>query len=192
MQLDAVLALNGITAQPMMHAALFQALPVELHHLAAATTSSPQPYDDLCAAVLARYGETYRPLPGTREFRFPLRQRDRYHPARSPPMTATYLPGYVLFQPLVRPPAQRFPRRTTSPTMFQVPTPEVPAPEVPAPDDVPAAIDQSATRCVFLRRPRPTVHQACPAIRPSSLSSPAHDTALTSASRWLPCRTTWS
>ncbi|KAH7961498.1 hypothetical protein HPB52_009451 [Rhipicephalus sanguineus] len=65
MQLDAILALNGITAQPMMHAVLLQALPVELHHLAAATTSSPQPYDDLCAAVLARYGETYRPLPGT-------------------------------------------------------------------------------------------------------------------------------
>ncbi|KAH7956732.1 hypothetical protein HPB52_012255 [Rhipicephalus sanguineus] len=81
MQLDAILALNGITAQPMMHAVLLQALPVELHHLAAATTSSPQPYDDLCAAVLALYGETYRPLPGTREFRV------------SPPSTRAVPPG---------------------------------------------------------------------------------------------------
>ncbi|KAH7986364.1 hypothetical protein HPB52_025028 [Rhipicephalus sanguineus] len=81
MQLDVILALNGITTQPMMHAVLLQALPVELHRLAAATTSSPRPYDDLCAAVLARYGETYRPQPGTREFRV------------SPPSTRAVPPG---------------------------------------------------------------------------------------------------
>ncbi|KAH7943928.1 hypothetical protein HPB52_013218 [Rhipicephalus sanguineus] len=59
-----------------MHAVLLQALPVELHHLAAATTSSPRLYDDLRAAVLASYGEKYRPLPGSREFQVsPLSQR---------------------------------------------------------------------------------------------------------------------
>ncbi|KAH7955822.1 hypothetical protein HPB52_003948 [Rhipicephalus sanguineus] len=68
-QLDACLAVNGVTAQPLMHDILLEALPAELRHLSAASSSSPQPYDDLCAAVLARYGETYRPLPGTREFR---------------------------------------------------------------------------------------------------------------------------
>ncbi|KAH7983027.1 hypothetical protein HPB52_008823 [Rhipicephalus sanguineus] len=62
LQLDATLALNGVTAQPLMHAVLLNALPVELRHLATASTSSPQPYDDLCAAVLACYGLTYRPL----------------------------------------------------------------------------------------------------------------------------------
>ncbi|KAH7956887.1 hypothetical protein HPB52_013446 [Rhipicephalus sanguineus] len=69
MQLDACLAVNGVTAQPLMHDILLDALPAELRHLPAASSSSPQPYDDLCAAVLARYGETYHPLPGTREFR---------------------------------------------------------------------------------------------------------------------------
>ncbi|KAH7983285.1 hypothetical protein HPB52_010615 [Rhipicephalus sanguineus] len=44
-----------------MHAVLLNALPVELRHLAAASTSRPQPYDHLCAAVLACYGHTYRP-----------------------------------------------------------------------------------------------------------------------------------
>ncbi|KAH7951284.1 hypothetical protein HPB52_007245 [Rhipicephalus sanguineus] len=65
MQLDACLAVNGVTAQPLMQDILLDALPAELRHLSAASSSSPQPYDDLCAAVLARYGETYRPLPGT-------------------------------------------------------------------------------------------------------------------------------
>ncbi|KAH7968966.1 hypothetical protein HPB52_013223 [Rhipicephalus sanguineus] len=67
MRLDAILAVNGIKAQPMMHAVLLNALPVELCHLAAESSSSPRPYDDLCAAVLACYGQTYRPLPGSRE-----------------------------------------------------------------------------------------------------------------------------
>ncbi|KAH7983550.1 hypothetical protein HPB52_012535 [Rhipicephalus sanguineus] len=176
MQLDAILALNGITAQPMMHAVLLQALPVELHHLAAATTSSPQPYDDLCAAVLARYGETYRPLPGTREFRV------------SPPPTRAVPPG----------PQPSYDRDLPSPatslstsrpaTSAVVPAPndppddvQDPTPEVPAPDDVAAANDQSATRCVS-STPSADGPSAMPTIRPSSLSSPAHDTSLTSAS----------
>ncbi|KAH7972763.1 hypothetical protein HPB52_016745 [Rhipicephalus sanguineus] len=50
MRLDAILAVNGIKAQPMMHAVLLNALPVELCHLAAKSSSSPRPYDDLCAA----------------------------------------------------------------------------------------------------------------------------------------------
>ncbi|KAH7946528.1 hypothetical protein HPB52_000644 [Rhipicephalus sanguineus] len=59
-------ALNGVKAQPLMHAVLLNALPVELCHLAAASSSSPRPYDDLCAAVPACCGETYRLLPGSR------------------------------------------------------------------------------------------------------------------------------
>ncbi|KAH8040637.1 hypothetical protein HPB51_011952 [Rhipicephalus microplus] len=66
MQLDAVLAVNGITDQLLMHAILLDALPVELRHLAATSSTSRQPYDALCTAVLARSGNTYRPLPFTR------------------------------------------------------------------------------------------------------------------------------
>ncbi|KAH7943865.1 hypothetical protein HPB52_012023 [Rhipicephalus sanguineus] len=156
MQLDAILALNGITAQPMMHAVLFQALPVELHHLAAATTSSPQPYDDLCAAVLARYGETYCPLPGTREFRV------------SPPPTRPVPPG----------PQPSHDHDLPSPaTSLSTSRPATSA-AVPAPDDQP---DDSATRCVS-STPSADGPSGMPAIRPSSLSSPAHNTSLTSAS----------
>ncbi|KAH7934843.1 hypothetical protein HPB52_001027 [Rhipicephalus sanguineus] len=68
MRLDAILAVNDIKAQPMMHAVLLNALPVQLCHLAAESSSSPLPYNDLCAAVLACYGKTYRPLPWSREF----------------------------------------------------------------------------------------------------------------------------
>ncbi|KAH7984864.1 hypothetical protein HPB52_024490 [Rhipicephalus sanguineus] len=68
MRLDAILAANGINAQPMMHAVLLNTLPVQLCHLAVESSSSPRPYDDLCGAVLACYGQTYRPLPGSREF----------------------------------------------------------------------------------------------------------------------------
>ncbi|KAH7938606.1 hypothetical protein HPB51_028876 [Rhipicephalus microplus] len=65
-QLDAVLAVNGITDQLLMHAIFLDSLPVELRHLAATLSTSPQPYDALCTAVLARSGNTYRPLPFTR------------------------------------------------------------------------------------------------------------------------------
>ncbi|KAH7969501.1 hypothetical protein HPB52_019028 [Rhipicephalus sanguineus] len=58
---------HNFGSPPLMHDILLDALPAELRHLSAASSSSPQPYDDLCAAVLARYGETYRPLPGTRD-----------------------------------------------------------------------------------------------------------------------------
>ncbi|KAH7968211.1 hypothetical protein HPB52_007024 [Rhipicephalus sanguineus] len=67
MQLDAILVLNGVTTQALMHAILLQTLPVELRRLLPCT-SSPQPYDDLCALVLACYRETYGPLPASREF----------------------------------------------------------------------------------------------------------------------------
>ncbi|KAH7956642.1 hypothetical protein HPB52_011455 [Rhipicephalus sanguineus] len=159
-----------------MHDILLDALPPELRHLSTASSSSPQPYDDLCAAVLARYGETYRPLPGTREFRV------------SPPATRVVPPG-------TQPSHDRdLPSPTTSlstsrpPTSAAVPAPDdqpddvqVPTPEIPAPDDVPAAIDQSATRCVS-STPSADGPSGMPAIRPSSLSSPAHDMSLTSAS----------
>lgn len=60
--------LNGVTAQPTIYTIFLDALLVELRHLAATSSSSPQPYDDLCSAVLACYGLTYCPLPGTRDF----------------------------------------------------------------------------------------------------------------------------
>ncbi|KAH7958045.1 hypothetical protein HPB51_027970 [Rhipicephalus microplus] len=94
MQLDAVLAVNGITDQPLMHAILHYALPVELHHLAATSSTSPQPYDALCTAVLARNGLTYRPLPGARDFGV-VTASQRVLPTVAPPdsMTATLPPA---------------------------------------------------------------------------------------------------
>ncbi|KAH7951418.1 hypothetical protein HPB52_008922 [Rhipicephalus sanguineus] len=134
------------------------------------------PYDDLCAAVLARYGETYRPLPGTREFRV------------SPPPTRAVPPGP---QPshdhdLPSPVTSLCTSRPATSALVPAPddaTDDVqdPTPEVPAPDDVLAAIDQSATMCVSSTT-SPDGPSGMPAIRPSSLSSPAHDTSLTSAS----------
>ncbi|KAH7932360.1 hypothetical protein HPB52_024689 [Rhipicephalus sanguineus] len=175
MQLDACLAVNGVTAQPLMHDILLDALPAELRHLSAASSSSPQPYDDLCAAVLAGYGETYRPLPGTREFRV------------SPPPTRAAPPG----------PQPSYDRDLPSPatslytsrpaTRAVVPAPDYPpddvqdrTPEISAPDDVAAAIDQSATSRVS-STPSADGPSGMPAIRPSSLCSPALDTSLTSA-----------
>ncbi|KAH7944609.1 hypothetical protein HPB52_021968 [Rhipicephalus sanguineus] len=167
MQLDACLAVNGVTAQPLMQDILLDALPAELRHLHR-TTSALR-----CWLATARRTARYR---GPVSSGFPLRQRERYHPARRPPMTATYLPRLRLFPPLVRPPAQWFPRRTTSPTMFRFPRPRFPHPTT-----VLAAIDQSATRCVSSTTSADGP-SGMPAIRPSPLSSPAHDTSLTSAS----------
>ncbi|KAH7952573.1 hypothetical protein HPB52_024027 [Rhipicephalus sanguineus] len=176
MQLDATIAVNGVTAQPLMHDILLDALPAELRHLFAASSSSPQPYDELCSAVLARYGETYRPLPGTREFRVspppsravptgpqPSHDRDLPSPATS---LSTSRPGTSAVVPAPDDP----------PDDVQDPTPEV-----PAPDDVAAAIDQSATRHVS-STPLAEGTSGMPGIRPPSLSSPALDTSLTSAS----------
>ncbi|KAH7944498.1 hypothetical protein HPB52_020384 [Rhipicephalus sanguineus] len=166
MQLDAILALNGITAQPMMHAVLLQALPVELHHLSAASSSSPQPYDDLCAAVLARYGETYRPLPGTREFRV------------SPPSTRAVPHGpqpshdHDLPSPATTPPSSR------QATSASIPAPDHPPDEV---QEVPAAIGHSTERSVFSTA---SAHgpSDLPASCTSSPTSTAHDTSDTSGS----------
>ncbi|KAH7939216.1 hypothetical protein HPB52_008510 [Rhipicephalus sanguineus] len=146
MQLDACLAVNGVTAQPLMHEILVDALPAELSHLSTASSSSPQPYDDLCAAVLARYGETYRPLPGTREFRVSL------------PPTRTVPPG-------PQPSHDR----------------DLPPPATSLSTSRPATSAASATRCVS-STPSADGPSGMPAIRPSSRSSPAHDTFLTSAS----------
>ncbi|KAH7971923.1 hypothetical protein HPB52_003863 [Rhipicephalus sanguineus] len=118
-----------------------------------------QSYDDLCAAVLARYGETCRPLPRTREFRIsppstravPIGLRPSFDNDRTPPAT---------------------PLSTSRPATSAV---------VPAPDDVAAAIDQSTTRCGS-STPSADGPQGMPAIRPSSLPSPAPNTSLTSAS----------
>ncbi|KAH7969938.1 hypothetical protein HPB52_022785 [Rhipicephalus sanguineus] len=159
-QLDACLAVNGV-----MHDILLDALPAELRHLSTASSSSPQPYDDLCAAVLARYGETYRPLPrspvppGPQ----PSHDRDLPSPAISLSTSRTATSAAV-------------PAPDDPPDDVQDPTPED-----PAPDDVAAAIDQSATRCIP-STPSTDGPSGMPAIRPSSPSSPAHDTCLTSAS----------
>ncbi|KAH7986500.1 hypothetical protein HPB52_024910 [Rhipicephalus sanguineus] len=71
LKLNATVALNGVTAQLLMQAVLLNPLPVELRHLAHASTSRPQPYDDLCTAVLACYGHTYHPLQWNPEFQDP-------------------------------------------------------------------------------------------------------------------------
>ncbi|KAH7976190.1 hypothetical protein HPB52_009530 [Rhipicephalus sanguineus] len=175
-QLDACLAVNGVTAQPLMHDILLDALPAELRHLSAASSSSPQPYDDLCAAVLARYGETYRPLPGTREFRV------------SPPSTRAVPPGPQPSHDRDLPSPATSLSTSRPATSAVVPAPDDlpddvqdPTPEVPAPDDVAAAIDQSAKSRVSSTPPADGP-SGMPAIRPSSLSSPVHDASLTSAS----------
>ncbi|KAH7972918.1 hypothetical protein HPB52_018762 [Rhipicephalus sanguineus] len=175
-QLVACLAVNGVTAQPLMHDILLDALPAVLRQLSTASSSSPQPYDDLCAAVLARYGETYRPLPGTREFRV------------SPPPTRAAPPGPHSSHDRDLPSPARSLSTSRPATSAAVPAPDdppddvqIPTPEVPAPDDVAAAIEQSAPRYVS-STPSADGPSAMPAIRPSSLSSPALVTSLTSAS----------
>ncbi|KAH7943941.1 hypothetical protein HPB52_013717 [Rhipicephalus sanguineus] len=60
-QLEAIIMLNGVTTQTVMHALLLNAIPVELLHLAVASTSNQRPYDNLCAAVPACYGDAYYP-----------------------------------------------------------------------------------------------------------------------------------
>ncbi|KAH7984363.1 hypothetical protein HPB52_019792 [Rhipicephalus sanguineus] len=160
------LAVNGVTAQPLMHDILFDALPAELRHLSTASSSTLQPYDDLCAAVLARYGETYRPLPGTREFRV------------SPPSTRAVPPGPQPSHDRDLPsPA------TTPPTSRPATTASIPAPDHP-PDEVqeaPAAIGQSTEKSVYSAA---SAHgpSDVPAICTSSPTSMAHDTSPTSGS----------
>ncbi|KAH7952007.1 hypothetical protein HPB52_016782 [Rhipicephalus sanguineus] len=163
-QLDAILAVNGVTAQPLMHDILLDALPAELRHLSAASSSSPQPYDDLCAAVLARYGETYRPLPGTREFRV------------SPPSTRAVPPGpqpshdHDLPSPATTPPTSR------QATSASIPAPDHPPDEV---QEVPAAIGHSTERSVFSTA---SAHGPSDSICTSSPTSTVHDTSDTSSS----------
>ncbi|KAH7976723.1 hypothetical protein HPB52_018653 [Rhipicephalus sanguineus] len=166
MQLDACLAVNGVTAQPLMHEILVDALPAELSHLFAASSSSPQPYDDLCAAVLACYGETYRPLPGTREFRL------------SPPSTRAVPPGpqpshdHDLPSPVTTPPTSR------QATSASIPAPDHPPDEV---QEVPAAIGHSTESSVFSTA---SAHgpSDVPVICTSSPTSMAHDTSATAGS----------
>ncbi|KAH7950914.1 hypothetical protein HPB52_003122 [Rhipicephalus sanguineus] len=118
-QLDATLAINGIKGQKTMHAILLDALPAELRHLSATSSSNPQPYEDLCDAVLARYDETYHPLPetpvppGTQ----PSHDRDLTSPASCP---STFRPA----------------------SSAAVPAPDHRPDEV---ENVAAAVDQSAT-----------------------------------------------
>ncbi|KAH7952501.1 hypothetical protein HPB52_023836 [Rhipicephalus sanguineus] len=166
MQLDACLAVNGVTAQPLMHDILLDALPAELRHLSAASSSSPQPYDDLCAAVLARYGETYRPLPGTREFRV------------SPPSTRAVPPGAQPFHDHDLPSPATTPPTSRHATSASIPAPDHPPDEV---QEVPAATGHSTESSVFSTA---SAHgpSDVPAICTSSPTSMAHDTAATSDS----------
>ncbi|KAH7961135.1 hypothetical protein HPB52_003174 [Rhipicephalus sanguineus] len=173
MRLNAILAVNCIKTQPMMHAVLLNALPVELCHLAAESSFSPRPYDGLCAAVLACYGQTYRPLPGSREFQI------------SPPSQGAVPtdPQPSLDQDLTSP-------ATTPPTSRPATSASIPAPDHP-PDEVqeaPAAIDQSTEKSVYSTA---SAHgpSDVPAICTSSPTSMAHDTQ---APRRLPRRTPWS
>ncbi|KAH7982959.1 hypothetical protein HPB52_008384 [Rhipicephalus sanguineus] len=163
-RLDAILAVNGIKAQPMMHAVLLNALPVELCHLAAKSSSSPRPYDDLCAAVLACYGQTYRPLPGSRELQI------------SPPSQGAgpIGPEPSLDQDFTSP-------ATTPPTSRPATSASIPAPDHP-PDEVqevPAAIGHSTERSVFSTA---SAHGPSDSICTSSPTSTVHDTFDTSGS----------
>ncbi|KAH7939151.1 hypothetical protein HPB52_007582 [Rhipicephalus sanguineus] len=150
-----------MASQPLMHAILLNALPIELRHLAAASKSSPEPYGDFCAAELACYSHTYRPLRWSREFQAsPSSQR-----------ALPTGPQPSLEQDLTSP-------ATTPPTSRPATSALIPAPEHP-PDvvqEVPATIGQSTERSVF---------STASAHGPSGASSPtsaAHDTSETSGS----------
>ncbi|KAH7984165.1 hypothetical protein HPB52_017628 [Rhipicephalus sanguineus] len=157
MQLDACLAVNGVTAQPLMQDILLDALPAELPR-SHRTTSALR-----CWLATARRTARYRGPVTVPPGPPPSHDRDLPSPATSlstsRPATSAVVPA-----------------PDDQPDDVQVPTPEV-----PAPDDVLAAIDQSATRCVSSTTSADGP-SGMPAIRPSPLSSPAHDTSLTSAS----------
>ncbi|KAH7963394.1 hypothetical protein HPB52_020899 [Rhipicephalus sanguineus] len=142
------------------------ALPVELCHLAAESSSSPRPYDDLCAAVLACYGQTFRPLPGSREFQI------------SPPSQGAVPTGPQpsLDQDLTSP-------ATTPPDLMSGHHALIPAPDHP-PDEVQevlAAIGHSTESSVFSTASSHGPSDV-PAICTSSLTSMAHNTSATSGS----------
>ncbi|KAH7935583.1 hypothetical protein HPB52_009991 [Rhipicephalus sanguineus] len=165
MGLDAILVVNGVKAHPLMHAVQLNTLPVELRHLAAAPSSSPRPYDDLCAAVLACYRQTYRPLPGSREFHI------------SPPSQGAVPAGSepALDQGL-SPPA------TTSCTSDSDTRASLPVPHHhDKVEDASTSTDLSNTRCVFSTA---SAHgpSGVPAICTSSPTSTAYDTSDTSGS----------
>ncbi|KAH7976779.1 hypothetical protein HPB52_019330 [Rhipicephalus sanguineus] len=125
MQLDAILALNVITAQRLTHAGLLQALPVEFCNLAAASTSSTQTYDDLCAAMLACCGETQRPLPASHKL-----------------LAAPLFPRAVATGPRPSLAKDLTPPATPSSTSRPANTASIPAPDHPPDEvkDVPLAI----------------------------------------------------
>ncbi|KAH7957524.1 hypothetical protein HPB52_019769 [Rhipicephalus sanguineus] len=135
-----------------------------------------QPYDDLCAAVLALYGG-----------RTPAYRRTREVPVSHPP-TRAVPPGPQPSHDRDLPSPATSLSTSRPATSAVVPAPDDPrddvqnpTPEVPPPDDVAAAIDQSATRCIS-STPSADGPSGMAAIRPSSLASPAHDTSLTTAS----------
>ncbi|KAH7946895.1 hypothetical protein HPB52_005669 [Rhipicephalus sanguineus] len=175
LKLDAALAQSGVTAQPLMHAVLLNALPVELRHLAAASTSSLQPYEDLCAAVLICYGHAYRPLRWSREFHAsPLLQRAV--PTRPQPSLD---------------------HDDTS--LITAPSTSVPATEasIPVPDHRDKAEDARTSTDLSNTRGVPSKLSAegpsrLPAIRTSSLTSRLATPRGRQPSRRPPCRTPWS
>ncbi|KAH7985794.1 hypothetical protein HPB52_025398 [Rhipicephalus sanguineus] len=160
MQLDAILALNSITAQRLTRVVMLHAVMVELCNLAAASTSSTQPYDDLCAAKLACCGKTQRPLRASRVF-----------------LASPLFPRAVPTGPLpslaqdLTPPAT--PSSTSRPAnSASITTPDHPPDEV---KDVPVAMNQSTERSVF-SAPSARGPSGVPAICTSSPTCTAHDT----------------
>ncbi|KAH7982865.1 hypothetical protein HPB52_007719 [Rhipicephalus sanguineus] len=120
--------------------------------------------DDLCAAVLACYGQTYRPLPGSREFQI------------SPPSQGAGPTGLQPFldQDFTSP-------ATTHPTSRPATSASIPAPDHP-PDEVqevPAAIGHSTERSVFSTA---SAYSPSDSICTSSPTSTVHDTSGTSGS----------
>ncbi|KAH7950840.1 hypothetical protein HPB52_002295 [Rhipicephalus sanguineus] len=124
-------------------------------------SGDPQPYDDLCPAVLARYGEIYRPLPGTREFQVSPPPKRAVPPSPHPSHDRD-LPS----------PAMSLSRSRPA-TSAAVPAPDQPPNEVP--NDA-ATFNRSTTRCVP-SPPSADGPSGMPAIRTSSPTSTARDTS---------------
>ncbi|KAH7948536.1 hypothetical protein HPB52_024100 [Rhipicephalus sanguineus] len=131
LQLDATLALNGVNTAADARRLAQRAPRRAKRHFAAASTSSPQPYDDLCTALLAYCGHTYRPLRWSREFQASSSSQ------RAVPTS----PQSSLHHDLTSP-------ATTTPASCPATSAWIPAPDHPPDEvqDVPASMNQSIER----------------------------------------------
>nr|XP_037275986.1 mucin-2-like [Rhipicephalus microplus] len=133
--------------------------PVEVRHLVAESSSRPRPFDGLCAAVLACYGETYCPLTGSRELQVsPPPQRAV--PSGPQPSIDHYLDI----------------KATTTSTSDPVAGTSNPAPDHDQEvEDAPTATDPPSEKCIP-SEPAYAATSHLPAICTSSAISTARDT----------------